>query len=111
MAVHRIRLYQPSNGTEGEYFFAQWCERCDRDDTMNGRADWEHAEKVCQIIGDTMAYNITDPEYPKEWRYGRHGPECTAFRPMREPGPSIAFRDERTIDMFTDPPTSLAGTP
>lgn len=66
------RLYRPSNGTEGECFQGQWCERCTKDDADN--------EVYCDILTRTAAFGIEDPEYPKEWTYGDDGqPICTAF--------------------------------
>ena len=67
--------YRPSNGTEGELFMSQWCARCQRD-----RGSREADGDGCDIIAMTMAFNIRDPEYPKEWRQdGLSGPRCTAF--------------------------------
>lgn len=68
-----IQLYRPSNGTEGAGFMCHYCERCKHDDHGIG-------ERVCEIIGTTMIYDIAEPEYPKEWRYGADGwPTCTKF--------------------------------
>lgn len=61
--------YRPSNGSEGADFMARWCGRCTHDD--DGR---------CGIALDTMIYQVTDAEYPAEWRTDHiHGPRCTAF--------------------------------
>ena len=27
--------YRPSNGAEGDYFMAEWCEQCEKDDPEN----------------------------------------------------------------------------
>lgn len=68
--------YRPSNGTEGEIFMEQWCAKCERDRAH--REDWSF--DGCPIIVDASALPITDPDYPKEWQYGREGaPICTAF--------------------------------
>jgi hypothetical protein len=69
-------LYRPSNGTEGECFKGAFCEKCTKDDPDN--------DSFCDIIAETMAYGVDDPEYPREWVYGENGPECTAFE-KREP--------------------------
>ena len=52
-----------------------WCCRCERD-----RAFREDGADSCPIVAATMAYRVSDPEYPKEWRKdGPSGPRCTAF--------------------------------
>lgn len=92
--------YRPSNGTEGICFYESWCFKCERDAHMNSGKDYDACEphEICSIIGDTLAYKISDPEYPKEWIYGEDGcPMCTAFVPV---GTKIVERCERTIDMF-----------
>jgi hypothetical protein len=61
--------YRPSNGTEGDCFMAKFCERC-------------HKQKRCTIMGRTMAFDVTDPQYPKEWiRDEADNGICTAFVP------------------------------
>ncbi|HKY80846.1 MAG TPA: hypothetical protein VJM09_05170 [Sphingobium sp.] len=63
------RAYRPANGSEGADFLARWCSRCTRDD--DGR---------CWIALETMTFQVTDVEYPVEWRTDSvHGPRCTAF--------------------------------
>lgn len=53
-----MRKYRPSNGTEGMIFM----------------------DKFCDIISNTMAYDINDPEYPKEWIYNeKNEPVCTKW--------------------------------
>ena len=72
-AVIEIRKYRPSNGTEGHGFMSRFCEQCARDDGGIG-------EVVCEIIGDTMAYEVDEPEYPAAWCYDKDGaPCCTEF--------------------------------
>jgi hypothetical protein len=70
----KIRPYRPSNGTEGEIFMEQWCERCQHDD--------QEFEEYCPIVADTMAFDIGDKDYPKEWIYkpGTDIPICTNFK-------------------------------
>ena len=65
--------YRPSNGTEGDIFRADWCEKCTKD-----------VDGDCRIIALSMAYDVDEPEYPKEWRRRADatewpGAECTAF--------------------------------
>jgi hypothetical protein len=68
-------LYRPSNGTEGAFFMAQFCDRCFFDSA------WKAAQKYpCQILSDGLLFDIADPDYPEEWVYGPDGqPVCTAF--------------------------------
>ena len=61
------RPYRPSNGTEGEMFMAQHCDRCV---LANG----------CQILPRTMLYDVEDAQYPREWVEQEKGPICTAFK-------------------------------
>ncbi len=64
-----IEKYRPSNGTEGDCFRAQWCDKCAKD-----------ANHDCRILARTMAYSVTDKEYPSEWIYdAEDNPICTAF--------------------------------
>lgn len=73
-----IQLYRPSNGTEGEFFMESHCYQCKHDDGGIG-------ERVCEIIGNTMCYDIADPEYPVEWCYDTDGvPTCTKFEQAEE---------------------------
>lgn len=62
-----IELYRPSNGTEGDLFNMRFCYRCAR--FFNN----------CQIELLTMAYDTSDPEYPREWRYVNGKPVCVKF--------------------------------
>jgi hypothetical protein len=63
------RPFRPANGTEGQIFLENWCERCSKDNFPE--------EPVCPIIIKTMAYEIDDPEYPKEWQLTEDGvPFC-----------------------------------
>ncbi|WP_370171821.1 hypothetical protein [Sphingobium abikonense] len=65
------RAYRPANGSEGADFIGRWCGRCTRDD--DGR---------CSIVAASMIFQLTDSEYPSEWRTnGASGPHCTAFEP------------------------------
>lgn len=85
-------LYRPSNGTEGEGFIGQWCCTCERDN-----------DESCDILARTFAFDIADPEYPREWLIGKAGPECTAWIPLGEPVPPP--RCPATLEMFgEDPP-------
>lgn len=84
------QLYRPSNATEGESFQSAWCDICARFD-----------EGGCPILLATMAYKITEGEYPKEWHFDQFGqPQCSAYVMEGEPVPPP--RCERTKDMFGD---------
>lgn len=69
--------YRPSNGSEGDIFMSQFCDRCKH-----------NKETPCEIIGRTMACKIDDPSYPDEWVRaedglqiweGVMGSKCTKF--------------------------------
>ena len=96
------KKYQPSNGTEGEMFMDAWCSECQRDKPMREGVDYDEcdADECCDILANTMAYDVDDPEYPSEWQFGEDGqPRCTAFV---EAGTAIpAPRCKHTIDLFT----------
>lgn len=62
--------YRPSNGTEGDIFKADFCQRCQRD------AD---ADAPCEILTNSMVFDINDAAYPSEWIKDERGPRCTAF--------------------------------
>ena len=83
-------------------FYEKWCMECARDKHMSEGKDWDECEEdeICSIIGDTLAYSIDDPKYPKQWVYGQNGrPMCLAFEEKDKP-----YRCSRTIDMFTGRP-------
>jgi len=73
--------YRPSNGTEGMYFMAQFCDHCTKC-PMDPDADGQ-----CDILGRSFAYQVDEPEYPKEWIVdddGLSNPRCTAFEPRNK---------------------------
>lgn len=87
-----MKPYRPSNGTEGMGFIENWCENCVHE------AD---EDKPCQILGRTMAFQIDDPQYPKEWVETESGPKCTAYREIgKDCGPEPIERCKATTDMF-----------
>lgn len=93
--------YRPSNGTEGECFFAAWCCHCQRDKAMREGLDVNECDdsERCEIIANTFAYEIEDPEYPIEWQYGKDGqPCCTAFIEAGQPIPEP--RCTQTMELF-----------
>lgn len=78
--------YQPSNGTMGMIFMADFCDRC----AVRG---------ICRILPKTMIYRVDDPEYPEQWTYDEEGnPTCTSFTDGSRPR---HFKPcNRTRDMF-----------
>ena len=69
------KKYQPSNGSEGEFFIDQYCMKC-----VNCDPDPD-GEKQCEILMRSLSYSVKDPEYPSEWIYGEDGkPTCTAHK-------------------------------
>lgn len=66
--------YRPSNGSEGMDFMAHFCDRCTKDAAFRaGTGD------SCPIAAATLAFQIGDPEYPKEWVQTDGVACCTAF--------------------------------
>lgn len=94
--------FQPSNSDHGYAFMAAWCDHCEKD----RRHRKDENKPGCKILLYTMAFNVGDPEYPKEWRKdGPEGARCTAFDPEHEPKPrrtAIRRRDNKAAigDMF-----------
>lgn len=65
------KLFRPSNGTGGDIFCAEFCDRCEKD---------RRQDRPCKILTRTLIYSVDEPEYPQEWIYGEDGsPLCTAF--------------------------------
>lgn len=97
-------LYRPSNSSEGCGFYAEWCANCARDKPMSEGKDYDECgpEEVCEIIAHTLAYDVTDPRYPKAWTYKDGQPCCTEFI---QAGQEIRHRCAHTPDMF-DPAAS-----
>lgn len=73
--------YRPSNGTEGCMFESLWCEPCAMENY-----DPETNTGGCDILMRSLAFNLNDAEYPKEWIHNEYGQPCrTAFRTSMEP--------------------------
>lgn len=77
------RTYRPSNGSEGMDFQERFCNRCELD------REFQETDvgPGCLIIARTMAYDVGDPEYPKEWTIvgtKLNSARCTAFEPIRK---------------------------
>lgn len=89
--------YRPYSGTEGAAFDDSWCAHCERDKAYRDGGPDADPSIACQIIADTFAFDVSHPQYPKEWVYGRDGkPCCTAFTT----DPNKPVRCANTLDMF-----------
>jgi hypothetical protein len=68
--------YRPANGSEGDWFEAKFCDRCERD------REWREKERnPCPIMGSALAFAIDQEGFPPEWIEDSNGPRCTAFQP------------------------------
>jgi hypothetical protein len=87
--------YRPSNGTEGDYFQNDWCEKCARDQAFRNNPD---SGDGCPIVAATLIFDIHESEYPKEWIEDDDGsnPRCTAFTTDA----TCPQRCDKTIDLF-----------
>ncbi len=73
------RSYQPSNGTEGDLFTAAWCAECERE---RRHRETDNPYHGCRILTRALAFESSDPNYPREWTYDAEGnPTCTAYEP------------------------------
>lgn len=68
-----MKPYRPSNGTEGMYFMEEHCFQC-----IHENPD-PYKKPKCHIMTLSMAYDLNDPEYPKEWCYVDDKPTCTKW--------------------------------
>ncbi len=68
-----MKLYRPSNGTEGEIFHERHCYQCIHCDPDPS------GDKQCNILLRTLIHSINEPEYPKEWCYIDGTPTCTSW--------------------------------
>lgn len=94
--------YRPSNGTEGDLFFAAWCGKCQRDKAMREGCAIEECDdsERCDLIAATMIFDVDEPGYPTEWQYDKTGqPSCTAYIPAGDILPPT--RCEHTQDLFS----------
>lgn len=71
-----MKLYRPSNGTEGEIFKERFCYRCKNfDEFPEGYVDCKLG-----ILMFAELHGIDHPKYPTEWRYDEKGkPTCIKF--------------------------------
>lgn len=80
-----MELYQPSNGTEGMQFEAEFCDKCWHDYRYRKAIKCgKYNSKACSILTMALATSIGDPDYPKEWIEAINGPKCTAYLSIEE---------------------------
>lgn len=72
--------YRPSSGTEGEFFQCRFCEHCKADLNFN-----DGDGPGCELIANSMAFNIGEEGYPVEWVWKDGKPVCTAFDDVADP--------------------------
>lgn len=69
--------YRPSNGSEGMWFIAEYCEQCIHERFMHTQ---DHSDKKCDILNRSMLCDLNDDDYPEEWIYQDGKPICTAHQ-------------------------------
>lgn len=71
------RKYRPSNGTEGDWFTEKFCINCKHENYLKTGRD---NARQCRILTNSLMYDLTDKEYPKEWIYDDNdNPICIQF--------------------------------
>ena len=72
-----MRKYQPSNGTEGDIFMESFCAKCKH---CGGDPGYPEDGFDCDILDNSLIYDVDDKEYPEEWTYDKDGkPTCTKY--------------------------------
>ena len=96
-------VYCPGNGTEGDYFEAEFCDQCKNED-----AD---AEQWCEIHNDALFYDTHEEGYPRDWWVKFNGkPTCLAFRQRDDGddgdrgGQPVRTPDPDQLDLFLELP-------
>lgn len=71
--------FMPSNGTEGQLFIADWCERC----LYNNRAEVDREVEIgCPILDNSFRTDYG--KGPSQWVHGEDGwGSCTMFDPRK----------------------------
>ena len=99
-----FRPYRPSNGTEGDYFEAEFCDRCSKDDGVSPFNE----PGTCIIRCNAFVFGIDEPEYPRDtWVYFNGRPTCLAFveRGGRDdPDNALQPTDPAQLDLFESIP-------
>ena len=73
--------YMPSNGTDGEIFTSQWCDRCEHD-----------VNEDCEILVRSLC-----GEQQNEWQYRHSEPICTAWKKRTTPPKPEPVEDRATV--------------
>lgn len=74
--MSETRPYRPSNGSEGCWFMEEYCENCIHEKFLHTQDD---NDKKCEILSNSLIYDLNDEEYPEEWIYKDGKPTCTAY--------------------------------
>jgi hypothetical protein len=69
-----MKPYRPANGMDGAVFMSRFCDQCERDRDFR-----ENDGDSCPIAAASVAFDVTDHQYPTEWVEDAGGPRCTAF--------------------------------
>lgn len=94
--VYPVRLYRPSSGTEGIGFMERWCGNCERDKEWSEGKPFDDCapDERCELIANSYAYSVSDPEYHGQWVWNAAGqPVCLHFKRKGTP-----YRCPLTID-------------
>lgn len=95
-AILKVRAgqkYRPSNGSEGDVFYGNWCVDCACEAAH--RADPALGDG-CLILAASYAFDIDEECYPAEWQYSPAGqPCCTAHTTE-----GLTERCQLTKDLF-----------
>jgi len=76
--MDKPKKYCPSNGTEGEMFFSEFCYQCIHEKFSHTQ---KHGDKQCDIMSNSLLYYPSEEGFPKEWIYDENNrPTCTAFK-------------------------------
>lgn len=67
--MSETRPFKPETGAEALEFERGWCTACARH------------RGGCAVLERASIHDVTDAEYPQEWRIGDDGPECDGFEP------------------------------
>lgn len=63
-----------------------------------------NGERQCEILADSMVFDVNDEEYPKEWIYGDDGkPTCTKhkYHDWENDGePELPIDDPDQLNLF-----------
>jgi len=87
-----MKLYRPSNGTEGMCFMDGWCAHC----------HYEQGGRECKVLMRTLIFDEYDDEYPREWCYRDGVPVCTRFKEPEQGRRKLDYQDHRQSLLFDE---------